>query len=42
MKGPGRPQTMQTAAPFTTSAARATFGVRNSGRVRNKAGWRED
>ena len=34
MKGPDRPQTMQTATPFTTSAAPAS-GERGSRRVGN-------
>ena len=35
MKGPDRPQTMQTATPSTTSAALATPGECGSGRVGN-------
>ena len=42
MKGPDRPQIMQTADPFTTSAAPATSGERSSGRVRNQVQPCED
>ncbi len=41
MKGPARPQTMQTATPFTTSAAPASC-VRRSRRLENSIRAWED
>ena len=42
MNGPERPQTMQTAIPFTTSAALASSCECGSGKVRNSIQLCED